>query len=177
LASGLGVINSRLNSEAIGMEARVETGGDDRSMLDIEIDRLIGLLAADENQAIVSAAMILLVKLGPAAFARLTAAMWTTEDDRLRIRAIEVLGVCCLSHPEAQAILIVSLKVVVEPRALGAIRRALCATSHILALMDRDPQSEPRRGGRKKPRAAAPPLGPKPVTEASHPPPGEAADS
>jgi hypothetical protein len=64
------------------MEARVETGGDDRSMLDIEIDRLIGLLAADEKQAIVSSAMIILVNLEPAAFARLTAAMWTTEYDR-----------------------------------------------------------------------------------------------
>jgi hypothetical protein len=48
-------------------------------MLDIEIDRLIGLLAADERQAVVSAAMILLVNLGPAAFARLTAAMCRTE--------------------------------------------------------------------------------------------------
>jgi hypothetical protein len=158
------------------MEARVETGGDDRSMLDIEIDRLIGLLAADEKQAVVSAAMILLVNLGPAAFARLTAAMWTTEDDRLRIRTIEVLGACCLSHPETQAILIVSLKVVVEPRALGAIRRALCATSHILALIDLDPQPEARRGGRKKPRSATTPRGRKTVTEAMLPPPGDSAD-
>jgi uncharacterized membrane protein len=135
------------------MEARVETGGDARSMLDIEIDRLIGLLlAADEKQAVVSSAMILLVHLAPAAFARLTAAMWTTEDDRLRIRTIEALVVCCLSHPGAHAILVAALKVVVEPRALGAIRRALCATMNILALMDYDPEPEPRRGGRKKAR-------------------------
>src|SRR5437879_193784 len=94
-------------------------------MLDIDIDRLIGLLADDEKQVVVSSAMILLVNLGPAAFGRLTAAMWTTEDDRLRIRTIEVPGVCCLSHPGAQAILIVSLKVVVEPRH-GRRPRARC---------------------------------------------------
>jgi hypothetical protein len=83
----------------IGMEARVETG-DDRSMLDIEIDRLIGLLADDEKQAIVSSAMILLVNLGRAAFARLTAAMWTTEDDRVRIRTIKVLGSAASPAPK-----------------------------------------------------------------------------
>jgi hypothetical protein len=107
------------------MEARVETGGDARSMLDIEIDRLIGLLAADEKQAIVSSAMIILVNLEPAAFARLTAAMWTTEDDRLRIRTIEVLGISSLSHPEAVSALAAAWGVVIEPRARGAIQRAL----------------------------------------------------
>jgi hypothetical protein len=172
-----GIIDFGRNAEAIGIEVRVETSGDDGSMLDTQIDRLIDLLAADEEQAIVSAAMILLVHLGPTVFARLTAAMWTSEDDRLRIRTIEVLGVCCLSHPEARAILIVSLKVVVEPFALGAIRRALCATGHMLALTNLDPQPEPGRGGRKKPRSAARSRGRKTVTEPILPPPGDAVDS
>jgi hypothetical protein len=57
-----------LTSEVIGMEAHVESGGDDRSMLDIDIDRLIGLLAADVNQPVAQSAMITLVNLGPAAF-------------------------------------------------------------------------------------------------------------
>jgi hypothetical protein len=150
------------------MEARVETGGDDRSMLDIKIDRLIGLLAADENQAIVSSAMIILVNLGPAAFARLTAAMYTTEDGRLRIRTIEVLGVCCQSHPGAVAILVAALNLVVEPRALGASRRALCATMHTLALRCDDTRPEPKRGGRNKPRPTATSRGRKTVTGANH---------
>jgi hypothetical protein len=127
------------------MEARVETGGDDGSMLDIEIDRLIGLLAGDEKQAIVSAAMILLVNLGPAAFGRLTAAMWTTEDDRLRIRTIGVLGISSLSHPEAVSILVAAWDVLVEPRARGAIRRALGATLFLLMAHERDSRREPTR--------------------------------
>jgi hypothetical protein len=109
------------------MEARIDTG-DDGSGLEREIDRLIGLLAGHEEQAVVSSAMITLVNLGPAAFVRLTAAMWATEDDHHRIRTIEVLGVCCLSHPEAVSVLVAALNVVVEPRALGAIQRALCAS-------------------------------------------------
>jgi hypothetical protein len=106
------------------------------SVLEREIDRPIGFLPGAEEQTVVSSAMITLVSPGPATFVQLTAATRTTEDDRLRIRTIEVLGVCCLLHPQAHAILVAALKVVVEPRALGAIRRALCATTNILALME-----------------------------------------
>jgi hypothetical protein len=91
------------DSETIGMETLIETGdqaGDDVSGLDREIDRLIGLLAADEEQAVVQSTMFTLVGIGPLAFGRLSRAMYETADDRLRIRTIEVLGVCCLSHPE-----------------------------------------------------------------------------
>jgi hypothetical protein len=168
------------DSEAIGMEARIKTGGegrDEMSGLICEISRLIGHLAGDEEQPVAQSAMTTLVNLGPAAFVQLAAAMWSTEDDRLRIRTIEVLGVCSLSHPEAIAFLVASLKVVIEPRALGAIRRALCATSHILAFMEPDPQPEPKRGGRKKSRPAATTRSRKTVPEASHRPPGESADS
>jgi hypothetical protein len=108
------------------MGVRVETGGDDGSMLDVEIDPRIGLLAADEEQAVVRSAMIRLVNLGPAEFVQSTAAMCTTEDDRLRIRTIKILGVCCLCHPGAVAILVAASKVVVEPRARGDPAGPVC---------------------------------------------------
>jgi hypothetical protein len=138
---------------------------------------LLGLLAADEMQAIASAAMLLLVNLGPAGFAPLTAAMWTSEDDQLRVRTIEALGVCCLSHPEAVSILAAALNVVVEPRALGAIQRALCASMLILALRQYDSQPEPERRARKGSRRAASSRSRKTGTGANHPPPGDAVES
>jgi hypothetical protein len=68
-------------SGAIGMEARIDKGGDqgnDRAGLEGEIDRLISVLAVDADQAVVQAAMFTLLGLGPAAFGRLTATMYTT---------------------------------------------------------------------------------------------------
>jgi hypothetical protein len=52
------------DSETIGMEASVDTGGDDGSGPDIAIDRLIGLLASDADQAVAQSAMIMLINLG-----------------------------------------------------------------------------------------------------------------
>jgi hypothetical protein len=65
----------------IGMEARIDSGGEDGSEIEREIEWLIGPFVADANQAVVQSAMFTLLGFGPAAFARLTAAMWTTEDD------------------------------------------------------------------------------------------------
>jgi hypothetical protein len=59
------------DSEAIGMEARIDTGGDEsdlRSGLENEIDRLIALLSGDADQAVVQSAKFTLLGLGPAAF-------------------------------------------------------------------------------------------------------------
>jgi hypothetical protein len=96
------------DSEVMGMEVRVETGGedmDDVSGLDIEIDRLIILLTGDADQAVVQSAIFSLLGLGPAAFGQLTATIYTTGDHRLRLRAIEVLGLSCQSRHGAIAIL------------------------------------------------------------------------
>jgi hypothetical protein len=82
------------------IEARIETDGDLGAVLDIEIDRLVGLLAGDEEQAVVKSAMIKFMGFGPATFVKLTATMYTTEDDRLRIRAIEVLGSAASPTPK-----------------------------------------------------------------------------
>jgi hypothetical protein len=90
------------------MEARIDTGGDEGdggSGLGCEIGRLIVLLAGDADQAVYQFAMFTLVNLAPAAFRQLTATMCTTADDRLHLRAIEVLGLACKSHFEPNAIL------------------------------------------------------------------------
>jgi hypothetical protein len=162
------------------MEARIETGsedGDEMSGLGREIDRLIGHLADDEVQAVVQSAMFTLVGIGPAAFGRLSQTMYEAADDRLRIRTIEVLGLYSQAHPEAVAILVAAWGVLIDPRARGAIERALFATLLILILRHGNSQPEPTRGGRKGSRRTAPSRGRKAVTEAALPPPGEAAGS
>jgi hypothetical protein len=168
------------DSEVIGMEARIEMGGEDgdeMSGLDHEIKRLIGLLADGENQQDAQSAMFTLVGIGPAAFKQLTEAMYETADDRLRIRTIEILGLSCLCHPEAIAILVAAWGVLVEPRARGAIQRALCATLLLLILRCVDTEPEPPRGSRKGSRRAASTRVRKTGTGANHQPPGDAADA
>jgi hypothetical protein len=166
--------------EVIGMEARIEMDGEDghdASGLEREIDRLIGLLAADEEPAVVQSAMLMLVGIGPAAFGQLSQRMYKTADDRLRIRTIEVLGLSCQAHPEAVAILVSAWSVLVEPRAQGAIERALFATLVILILRHGVPQPEPLRGGRNGTRRAASSRARKVATGAVLPPPNEAGGS
>jgi hypothetical protein len=110
------------------MEAYINTGsedGDNDSGLEREIDRLIGLLDGDEDQVVEQSAMFTLDGIRPPAFGPLSEAMYETEDDRLRIRTSEVLGISSLSHPEAVASLVATWGVLVEPRARGAIQRAL----------------------------------------------------
>jgi hypothetical protein len=134
------------------MKAQIETGGqagDDGSVLDIEIDRLIGLLAADEDQAVVQSAIFRLVGIGPPAFGPLSEALYETEDVLLRLRTIVVLGISSLSHPEAVASLVAEWGVLVDPSARAAIERALCATLLILSLRCGNSQPEPERRGRK----------------------------
>jgi hypothetical protein len=104
------------------MEAQIETGGqvgDDVSGLDREIDWLIGLLATDEDLAVIQSAIFTLVGIGPPAFVPLSEALYETEDVRLRVRTIEVLGISSLSHTEAIAILVAAWRGLVEPRARG----------------------------------------------------------
>jgi hypothetical protein len=152
-------------------------GEDDVSGPDREIDRLIGLVAEDEEQSVARSAMFALIGIGSAAFGRLTLTMYETADVRLRIRTIEVLGLSCLSHPEAVAILVAVRSVLVEPRARGAIERALFATLLILILRCGDTQVEPAPGGRKGARRASSSRGRRDVAGVALPPPGEAAGS
>jgi hypothetical protein len=101
------------DSEAIGMEARIDTGGNEGdyvSALDREIDRLIGLLADDEEQAVDQFAMFTLLGFGPEAFVQLTAT------------AIEVLGRSCQAQHGAIAILIAGWGSLVNPSARAAMR-------------------------------------------------------
>jgi hypothetical protein len=101
------------DSEAMGMEVRVETGGedmDDVSGLDIEIDRLIILLTGDADQAVVQSAIFSLLGFGPEAFVQLTAT------------AIEVLGRSCQARHGAIAILIAGWGSLVNPSARAAMR-------------------------------------------------------
>jgi hypothetical protein len=160
------------------MEPRIATGGDDGdagSGPEREIDRLIGLLAEDEEPAVVRAAMLTLIGLGPPAFGPPSEAMYEVEGDQLRVRTIEVLGLSYLSHPEAVAILVAAWSVLVEPRARGAIQRAMFSTLLILILRCGDTQPEPPRGGRKGARRASSSRGRKAAAGAALPPPGEAA--
>jgi hypothetical protein len=125
------------------------------SGLDNEIDRLIGLLADDKDQQVAQSAMFRLVGIGPAAFGQLEGAMYETDDDRLRVRTIEVLGLSCKSHPEAVSILVAAWWVLVEPCARGTIERALFATLLNLLLRHGVSQPEPkRRGGQRRHLAA-----------------------
>jgi hypothetical protein len=156
------------------MEPRIEAGGDDGdagSGLDNEIDRLIGLLADDKDQQVAQSAMFRLVGIGPAAFGRLEEAMYETADGRLRIRTIEVLGLSCLSHPEAVSILVAAWWVLVEPGARGTIERVLFATLLGLLLRHGVSQRGPKFRGRKGSRGGMA------VTEAFLRPHGDAADS
>jgi hypothetical protein len=168
------------DSEVIGMEARIEMGGEDgdeMSGLDHEIKRLIGLLADGENQQDAQSAMFTLVGIGPAAFGRLTQTMYETADDRLRIRTIEILGLSCRCHPEAIAILVAAWGVLVESRARGVIERALFATLLILLARNGVSQPEPTHVGRKGVRRASSSRGRMAVAESALPPPAETAGS
>jgi hypothetical protein len=128
-------------------------------VLEREIDRLLGLLAGDEEQAVVQSAMFTLLGFGPAAFRQLTATIYTTEDDRLRLRAIEVLGLSSQSHHGAIPILIAAWGVLVDPSARAAIHRAQCATLLILSLRCGHSRPESGRRGRRGSRRAASPRG------------------
>jgi hypothetical protein len=164
------------------MEAHINSGGvdgDDGSGLETEIDGMIGLLAGDADQAVVQFAMAGLRASGPAAFWRLAAAIRTTEDASLRLRAIEVLGLSCRSHIEPVAILAGIWEDLVDPVARESIRRflftALDERALNLGFSRPEPQPEPRV--RKKPRRAASSRGLKLVTKAILPPPGEVVDT
>jgi hypothetical protein len=127
-------------------------GDDDGSGIEREIEWLIGLFVADSNQAVVQSARFTLLGLGPAAFGQLTTMMYATEDDRLRLRAIEVLGLSSQSHHGAIPILIAAWGVLVDPSARAAIQRALCATLLILSSRCGNSRPEPGRRGRDGPR-------------------------
>jgi hypothetical protein len=98
--------------------------------------------------------MFTLLVLGLEVFGQLTATMYPTEDDRLRIRAIEVLDLSSRSPHGAIAILIAAWGVLVDPSARLAIQRAPCATLLILSLRCGNSRPERGRRGRKGSRRA-----------------------
>jgi hypothetical protein len=178
-ARGPGIIDFGRNSEAIGMEAPIDTCGDegeDGSVLEREIDRPIVLLAGDADQAVVQFAMFALLGLGPEAFGQLTATMYTTEDDRPSIRAIEDLGLACQSHSKPIAIIASAWGVLVDPGAREAIRRLLSATRDTLALRCGFSRREREREGRIGSRRASSSRSREALTEAILSPSDDAAD-
>jgi hypothetical protein len=120
------------------MEAGIDlVGGDgnDASGLDREIDRLIVLLAGDEERAVVQSVVFTLLGLGPAAFGQLTEAIYTTEDGQLRLRTIEVMGLSSQSRHGTIPILIAAWIARRPDRPGGDPEGALCpAADPVLAV-------------------------------------------